>query len=197
MLSPNFAVLGAIINLAGCLSYAWDTLRGRTKPNRVGWSLWAFAPLVAFAAEMAGGVPIQQSLMTFSAGLGPALVLLASFVSRTAYWKIRPFDWACAGLSIAALILWWITGKGNIAILFSICADILACLPTATKAYTHPDTESPAAFVTGAIGAALTILTIAEWKFANYAFATYLLIANACIAGIILIRGGLKKRPTN
>jgi hypothetical protein len=189
MLNQNFAIIGAAINLAGCVSYAWDTIRGRTKPNRVGWSLWALAPLIAFAAELSQGVALQQSLMTFSAGFGPALVLLVSFTHRGAYWKIKRFDWYCAGLSLVALLLWWITGKGDIAILFSICADVLACLPTAIKSYTHPETESPSAFVTGAIGAVLTILTITEWQFANYAFASYLFVANAAIASIIIFRG--------
>ena len=162
-------------------------------PNRVGWSLWAMAPLVAFAAEVTQGVRLQ-SLITLSAGLGPLLVLLASFADRKAYWKLKPFDWYCAALSLIALLLWLITGKGNVAIVFSICADLLACLPTATKSYTHPETETPGAFVAGAAGVLLTILTIHIWTFANYAFPFYLLVANSAIAAIILVRGRAKGR---
>jgi hypothetical protein len=191
MLNPNFAILGALISLVGCGSYALDTLRGSTKPNRVGWMLWATAPLVAFAAEFSQGVGIQ-SIITFSAGLGPLLVLLASFVARKAYWKIRPFDWYCAGLSLLALVLWWISGKGNVAIFFAICADLLACLPTAIKSFTHPETESAAAFVAGFAGVVITLLTIQHWTFANFAFPIYLLIANGTIAALIIIRGRMK-----
>lgn len=191
MLNPNFAILGAVINLIGCAGYALDTFKGKTKPNRVGWSLWAAAPLVAFAAELTQGVKLQ-SLITLSAGLGPLLVLLASFADRKAYWKIKPFDWYCAALSLTALILWLITGKGNVAILFSICADLLAGLPTAIKAYAHPETESSGAFVAGFIGTLLGLLTIQHWTFANYAFPTYLIIANGGIAGIIILRGRAK-----
>jgi len=194
MLNPNFAILGALIAVSGCASYAWDTLKGSNKPNRVGWSLWALAPLIAFAAELAQGVKLQQSLITFSAGFGPMLVLLASFADKKAYWKIKPFDWYCATLSLVALVLWWITGKGEIAIIFSICADLLACIPTAIKSYTNPETESPTAFVAGTIGVVITLLTIQHWMFANYAFPVYLLIANTSIAGIIILRGRTKTR---
>ncbi len=193
MLNANFAIVGALISLFGCVTYAWDTLKGNTQPNRVGWSLWALAPLVAFAAELSQGVKLQ-SLVTLSAGFGPMLVLAASFVDRKAYWKIRPFDWYCAGLSVLALVLWWLTGKGNVAILFAIAADLLACLPTATKAFTNPETEHPFAFIAGSVGVLLTILTIQQWTFANYAFPMYLLIANTSIAGIIVVRGRTARR---
>lgn len=188
MLSPGFAVLGGLINLFGCATYALDTFKGKTKPNRVGWSLWAAAPIIAFAAELSQGVKLQ-SFVTLSAGLGPFLVLLASFTDKRSYWKIKRFDWYCAVLSLTALALWLITGKGNVAILFSICADLLACLPTATKAYKHPQTESSGAFVAGLIGTLLGILTIQHWTFASYAFPFYLVLANGGIAGIIIVRG--------
>jgi len=193
MLNPNFAIVGALIAVAGCASYAWDTLKGSTQPNRVGWSLWALAPLIAFAAELSQGVKLQQSLITFSAGFGPMLVLLASFADRKAYWKIKPFDWYCGALSLIALLLWWITGKGDVAIIFSICADLLACIPTATKAFTNPETESPTAFVAGSVGVIITLLTIQHWMFPNYAFPVYLLVANTSIAGIIILRGRTSK----
>lgn len=192
MLDPHFAILGAAINIIGCASYALDTLSGRTKPNRVGWSLWAIAPTVAFAAEITQGVRLT-ALTTLSAGVGPMLILLASFTNRKAYWKIKPFDWYCGALSLLAIVLWAITGKGNVAILFSILADLLACLPTATKAFTNPESESPGAFVAGLIGTLLTLFTIQEWNFANYAFPVYLVIANGAVAGIIIVRGRLKK----
>jgi len=196
MLNANFAILGAIIETFGCISYSLDTLKGKTRPNRVGWSLWALAPLIAFAAELAQGVKLQQSLITFSAGFGPLLVLAASFATRDSYWKIKPFDLYCAALSLIALLLWWVTGKSAIAIIFSIGADLLAGLPTAVKAFTNPETESPIPFVAGIIGIVITLLTIQRWTFANYAFPSYLLVANATIAGIIIVRGK-QLRSTN
>ncbi|HSW98342.1 MAG TPA: hypothetical protein VLF71_00735 [Candidatus Saccharimonadales bacterium] len=187
MLSPEWNVAAAAVNLVGCISYAKDTLAGRTKPNRVGWGLWAAAPLIAFAAELSQGVG-WQSLITLSSGLGPLMVLTISFATKKAYWKLRPFDWFCGGLSLIALVLWAVTGKGDVAILFSICADVFACLPTLTKAYHHPETERALTFWFGVVGTAISLLTIAHWTFANYAFPVYLLVANVVLASVIDIR---------
>jgi hypothetical protein len=184
VLNPDFAILGAIINFAGGINYAIDTLKGRAKPNRVTWSLWAIAPLIAFAAELAQGVKIQ-SVVTLSAGLAPMLILACSFANKKAYWKIKPFDWYCAGVSLLALILWLITGKGDIAILFSVLADFMAALPTIIKSYRHPETESLGGFAAGTAGVFIGFLTIHHWTFANYAFPTYLVLCNGVITTLI------------
>ena len=67
MINPNFVFLGAAFSIIGALSYARDTIRGVTKPNRVSWLLWTIAPLLAFAVELRQGVGLQ-SVMTFAVG---------------------------------------------------------------------------------------------------------------------------------
>ena len=63
MIDPRFAILGALIVLTGNAAYARDTVRGETQPNRVSWMLWALAPMIAFAAQVAQGVgdPAEHS----------------------------------------------------------------------------------------------------------------------------------------
>ena len=187
MIDPHFAILAALITVIGSAGYALDTLRGRTEPNRVSWSLWAIAPLIAFAAELSEGVGIK-ALMTFSVGLGPALVVIASFVDERAYAKVTRLDVACAVLSVAALAMWAITGKGDVAIAFAILSDLFAAIPTLEKARRAPQSESPKAFVGGVLGAAITLLTIprGQWVFANFAFPLYILLIDATLTGLIL-----------
>src|SRR5262249_61612036 len=104
MLDPRFAILGALVGFIGTATYAVATLRGRTKPNRVTWVLWALAPLIAFAAQIGEGVTYQAAL-TFTAGFGPLLVLLASFADRKAYWRVSRFHYLGVPLSLVVLML--------------------------------------------------------------------------------------------
>lgn len=55
MINENFIFVGAVLSLVGSLNYVINTLKGRTKPNRVTWFLWALAPLIAFSAEIQKG----------------------------------------------------------------------------------------------------------------------------------------------
>lgn len=81
MLPENLVIVGVIINFLGGISYVVDTLKGKVKPNRISWGIWAIAPLIAFFAEIKQGVGIQ-SLMTFMVGFSPLMIFVASFFNK-------------------------------------------------------------------------------------------------------------------
>jgi hypothetical protein len=191
MLNENFVIVGVVIGAIGSLSYLIDTIKGKVKPNKVSFFLWAAAPLIAFAAEIQKGVGIQ-SLMTFSVGFLPLTIFVASFFNKKSEWKLRRFDLVCGAFSVVGLIFWLITKEGNVAITFSIMADGLAALPTITKSYSFPETESGWPYLTGAISAALTLLTITDWSFAHYGFPVYILIV--CLIIFFLVQFRIGKR---
>ncbi len=189
MLHPNFVILGVLIGFIGGISYLISTIKGKTKPNRVTWFLWALAPLIAFTAEIKEGVGIQ-SLMTFGVGFGPLLVFLASFVNKKSVWKLKRFDFACGTLAIIGLFLWYVTRNGNFAIFFSILADGMAAVPTLVKSYSFPETENYHVYLTAAISAAITFLTIDTWNFAHFGFPLYILILCTIFVFLIKFRAG-------
>lgn len=191
MISDKFILIGALLNIIGSSTYAYNKVKGKTEPNRVTWFLWALAPLIAFSAELGDHVGLQ-SLMTFMVGFGPLLVFLASFINRKAYWKITRLDIACAILSIIALVMWKITRVGTVAIWLSIAADFLAGVPTLIKSYRRPETEHSGVFRNGALSAGITLLTIKHWAFASYGFPVYILLI--CLVLYVFITFELGKR---
>lgn len=191
MLDPKFVIIGAVLNLIGSIGYVIDTLKGKVKPNRVSFALWAFAPLIAFGAQINQGVGLQ-SLMTFMVGFGPLLVFVASFANKKAVWQLTRFDYICGGLSLIGLALWLITQEGNIAILFAIMADGLAAIPTVVKSYQAPETENGWLFLLGAISAGITLLTIDDWTFAHWAFPVYILLICLLIFSLVQFKLGKK-----
>lgn len=191
MISEKFVIIAALLNLWGSLGYAYLTVKGKVKPNRVTFSLWALAPLVAFGAELDEGVGLL-ALMTFMVGFGPLLVLIASFLNKKSYWQLTNFDYTCGGLSLLGLSLWAITGEGNLAIGFAILADGLAALPTILKSYKAPHTESYSLYFLSMLGAGITILTIDKWTFAHYGFPVYIFVVCATIASLVKFELGLK-----
>ncbi|HET6811962.1 MAG TPA: hypothetical protein VFH50_13230 [Acidimicrobiales bacterium] len=174
MLDVHFVILGAVIGTWGMFAYIRDTLRGVTQPHRVTWALWAAAPLLAFAVEIHSGVGLR-SLMTFTVGFGPLLILIASFWTPTGSWKISPLDYACAVVSVAGLVIWLVTRHGTVALVASIAADALAAAPTLRKSWRWPETETAAAYITAAINAAVTLLTVSRFTTADVAFPIYIL----------------------
>lgn len=185
MLNQNFVIAGALLNFAGALSYLNGTVRGTVKPNRVSWFIWTLAPLTAFFAEMSQGVGLR-SLMTFTVGFNPLLIFVASFIHKDSAWNLTRFDLICGGLSLAGLLLWYVTRVGNIAIAFSIAADALAALPTLRKAYHAPETENYHGFLTAAVSGVITLLTIKTWNVQTYAFPLYIVLV--CMVLVVTIK---------
>ncbi|MCL2280666.1 hypothetical protein FWC31_02160, partial [Candidatus Saccharibacteria bacterium] len=79
--------LGAALILASSIDYIIDTLKGKTKPNRVTWLIWSTAPIIAAIAAISNGVS-WAILPTFMAGFGPLLVFIVSFFNKKSYWKL-------------------------------------------------------------------------------------------------------------
>lgn len=186
MIDQNWIYLGAALNLIGSVTYVVATVKGKTKPNRVTWFLWALAPLIAFGAMVGEGVSPLDGLMTFMVGFGPLMIFIASFVNEKSVWKITKFDVICGGLSVLGIIAWALTRTGNIAILFSVLADGLALLPTLVKSWKEPETENYVVFMNGAISAMITLLALKTYNFEHVAFPVYILAA--CSLLFVLIK---------
>jgi len=193
MLNSNFVIIGTLISAAGSVAYLIDTIRGRVKPNRVSFLLWAIAPFIAFFAQIKQGVG-SESLMTFSTGFLPLVIFVATFVNKEAEWRLTKFDVTCGLLSMAGLILWMITKVGNVAIFFSIVADGLAAIPTVVKAYAYPETEIAWPWLATSIGVILTLMTLTNLTFANSGFIIYIFMSDTLIFLLVQFRIGEKSK---
>jgi len=171
---------GAAAQLFGIISYAKETLKGNTKPNRVTWLLWSIAPLIAAFAALSDGIGLSV-VPVFMSGIAPSIVFFASFANKRSYWKLGKFDYLCGLCSALALILWAITKQPVVAIVFSIMSDGLAGLPTLIKAWKYPETETIHAYIGGLFGSLTSFFAIKAWSFAGAAFPVYLATLNSLL----------------
>lgn len=194
MINEAWGYVAAALNIAGVITYIVAVVQGKARPNRVTWLVLSIAPLVAFASMLSQDVSMAQSVMTLSAGLSPLMIFITTFLVKHPAWQIKKFDIMCGALSIVGVILWWATGKGNLAIVFSILADGLGFLPTLIKGFKYPDTESPWAFMIGTVASLLSLFTVTAWNFEHVAFTAYLVAANLLASVFIYTKiGGVKK----
>ena len=191
MLPQNLVYLAALLILIGDIGYLIDTVKAKIKPNRVSWFIWFLAPLIAYIAQFQQQVG-TQAIMTLAITLVPLFIFLATFLHKVSEWKLTKIDFICGALSLAGVFLWWITQVGNVAILFSIAADLLAGIPTVIKSYTDPDSESYFAFFMNSVAALLTLLTITTWNFQTYGFPLYIFLL--CLLLTLLIKFRLGKK---
>lgn len=174
-------ILSALFSLGGSVAYIRDTLRGKTQPNRVAWSMWAAAPMIGTAAAISAHADLWATVRIFLASFCPLLVFIASFLNRQSYWKLTAFDLLCGLCSLLALALWATIDEPNLAILLAAAGDGFASLPTIRKAWISPETETGVTYLTGLISVILIIPSIPVWDVQNAAFQVYILAANTLL----------------
>ena len=174
-------VVSVLLMVWGAYDYLRDTLAGKTKPNRVSWSLWALAPLISLGAAFDANADVWASIRVLVGGVVPAVIFLASFINKNSYWRLGRFDWFCGGLSLAALVFWQLADSPLVAVLLATAANTLATVPTFVKAWNYPETESRLIFITSFISAILIIPAIPVWTIANSAFQIGLMLTTGAL----------------
>ena len=174
-------IISTLLMFWGGYGYLRDTLAGRTKPNRVSWSLWALAPLISLGAAFDADADLWASIRVLIGGIVPAVIFLASFINKNSYWRLGRFDWFCGALSLAALVFWQLADSPLVAVLLATTANTLATVPTFVKAWNYPETESRLIFITSFISAILIIPAIPVWTIANSAFQIGLMLTTGAL----------------
>jgi hypothetical protein len=170
--------------LIGSAGYIADTVKGKTKPNRVTWGLSAVSVFVMVFAELSDGVT-WSVLPLIATGLGPLLIFLVSFLNKNAYWKLGKLDYVCGACSVLALVLWKLTNDPALAILFGLLSDGMASVPTLIKSWKDPESESIIIFALGIPATLTSIIAIQSWSFVETAFPFYCLILNTIFVLVI------------
>ena len=174
-------ILSVVISVSGSFAYIKDTLKGKSKPNRVSWFLWALAPFVATGAAIYSGADLWATVRIFTSGFLLLIVFIASFFNKQSYWKLNIFDLICGFFSVLALIVWAVTNSPITAILLVVIGDGFASLPTILKAWKYPETETGITFVMSLVATIIILPSIPIWNIQNSAFQVYLLLVNVVI----------------
>lgn len=179
---PHILVICSFtLSAFGAYSYIRDTLFGKTKPNKMSWALWAFAPIASTYIAYTAGADPWSIVRVFAAGFSPLLVLCVSFLNPQSYWKLHWFDYVCGCISIVAFAFWLGADSPRTAILLLACADFFASIPVIEKAWNHPHTETGITYLLGIPIFLLNIPAIQVWNIENSAFQIYLLCTNVLL----------------
>ncbi len=193
MIDPRFVYLAMLLSLVGVAGYIRDTLRGSTAPNRVTWGLWALEGVLAFAVEVTQHVGLAAG-MTLMLGLGPVLVVLASFRGHHGVWRLSTFDIVCGILSLAGIAFWALVHEPTVALISFVVADQVAALPTVRKSWLAPQTETWWAFAMGSLNTGITLLTLHQFTTDGALFPGVIMVTDAILVLLIVTRVGPRLR---
>jgi len=181
--------MAAIIVLAGYFPYIISTIRGRTRPNRATWIIWAIVTIIIAVSYAESGATSTLWVAIVNAAMSVCVALL-SLKYGVGGWT--PFDRACLFASLASLALWQLSGSPLTALGINVLVDAIGALPTIRKAYYEPETEDRLTWVLYLIGYTVNLAAVDAWNLAIAAYPAYLFCLCAVMVWLLFLRGNKK-----
>lgn len=173
--------------ILGYVPYIISILRGKTRPNKATWFIWALVGgLLAFSYLAEGDRnAIWQPIGYF---LGPLITAVLSI--RYGYSVWTRLDKICLIVAIISVIPWVLSKDATFTLLINVLIDLVGAIPTVIKSYREPETEDLTAWFIFFAANTIQIFAISTWNIAAI-YPIYLFILAGTIV-IFLIRDKVK-----
>ena len=179
------AIIAGIITLGAVVPYLWDMLRGTTRPNIISWGLWTLIHIIFISAQWSSGASWSIVLPVVEFFTVGGILVLGIF--GYGYKKYGVLDGVCLVIALGAIVLWQITSEPLVALLLSVAADLIASIPTLTKSYLDPESETPLTYFLIVIAAFLAGLSSTVFDTANLIWPIYIFLINGSVLFLILL----------
>jgi hypothetical protein len=183
-----WAVLGIAAGLCSCvdeLPYIRDVLRGRTRPHRGTWGIWALLAITAFASQLAAGA--GWSLLMLGAQAVSVTAVFALSIPR----GVGGLGYADAALGAAALcgiVGWLASSQPVVATVCVVGADLAAFALMVPKAWRDPHSETAGTFVLAGLSGTLAAAAVGEPRPDLLLYPLYFSVINTAAALVISLR---------
>lgn len=193
MYEKLFGLLAVACAAVQYIPYIYDTVRGRTRPQRVAWLIWFALGGVILFTQMAKGA--HESLWVTGMQMAGNLVvfLLALKYGYGKFGKRDALSLAIAGLGLA---LWAITKQPTVALLIAIGVDCIGAALVAVKAYHDPHGETLSTWVFSGLAGLCAALAVGSFsRPILLAYPVYVLLNCTVTTVTILVRKRVVEHP--
>ncbi|MEK7586201.1 MAG: hypothetical protein AAB477_03175 [Patescibacteria group bacterium] len=178
-------VAGAIALLA-YLVYVVSIFRGKSKPNRATWWIWAFMGLVLALSYKFSGAS-NTIWVPYVEFLGPFSIAILSIKYGEGGLKSK-MDLLCLFGAIVSIILWMIFDNAVVALVTNLAIDSFAIVPTIKKSYQRPEGEDFWAWFGTGLADGLNMFAVEKLTFAILIYPIYMLVSDLIIISILFFK---------
>ena len=179
-------IIAGIIALLAYVVYVVSIFRGKSKPNRVTWLIWAFMGLVLALSYKFSGAD-NTVWVPYVEFLGPLTIAILSIKYGEGTLENKT-DLYCFLGAVLSIILWIIFDSPVIALVTNLAIDSFAIVPTIKKSYLRPEGEDFWAWFGTGMADTLNMFAVERFTFAILVYPIYMLVSDLIIIFILLLR---------
>jgi len=174
-----FVAVATALAILSYVPYTRSILKGKTKPSRATFGIWALISVVEVGSYAASGAR-STLLLPLVYAIGGIVVFCLSI--KHGVGGAQRLDLFCLVGAILGVVCWVLTKNPQVALYLSMLASGFGFVPTIKKAYLHPETEDALAWSLSGVAAILNVLAISNWALYNYSYPLFMLLFDGMIA---------------
>lgn len=184
-MKETFAIVAALLAIAGNLPYLWDILKGRVKPHPYTWLVWSIVSCIIFFGQVAKGAGIG-ALPTAAAEIFTLIIFLFSL--KYGFKGITKTDTIFFVCALAGIIPWILTKDPTLSVIIAVSIDLVAFVPTLRKTWKQPKTETPILYGSNVLRHVLALFSLQTYNIATTLHSIAMITTNTAMTLIILLR---------
>lgn len=189
-MKEGFALIAALLVIAGNLPYLWDIIQGRVRPHPYTWMVWTIVSGIVFFGQIAKGAGVG-ALPTAASEIFTVIIFFLSL--RYGFKDISKEDTAFLGLALIGVALWMITHDPTLSVIIAVSIDLIAFVPTLRKTFRHPTSETPILFSTNVVRHVLALLSLESYNIATVLHSVAMICTNGAMT-LLILRGKIHRR---
>jgi hypothetical protein len=190
-MKETFAIVAALLAVAGNVPYIMDVLRHRVKPHAYTWFVWSIVSAIILFGQIAKGAGIG-ALPTLASEIFTPIIFLLSLKYGTK--GITKSDTFFLILALLGLIPWLLTKDPTVSVCIAVAIDVTAFIPTLRKTWRCPSSETPLLFGSNVLRHILALASLQTYNLATTLHSIVMILANTAMTFMITIFPGSKKR---
>ena len=180
-----FAIVAALLAIAGNLPYLWDIVKGRVQPHPYTWLVWSVVTGIVFFGMLAKGAGIG-ALPIAASEVFTLIIFLFSL--KYGFKGITHIDTVFLCIALAGIIPWILTNDPTFSVVIAVGIDLVAFVPTLRKTWAHPSTETPILYGSNVLRHALGLFSLQTYNIATMLHSLAMITTNTAMTAIILLR---------
>lgn len=178
-----FAIIAALLGIAGNVPYLRETWRGRVKPHPYTWLVGSIVSGTVFFGMLTKGAGIGSLPVAVSEFF---TILIFLFSLKFGFTRITRSDKLFLVLALAGLVPWFLTKDPTLSVVIAVGVDLLSLVPTFRKAWTYPATEHHLLYGSNVLRHILALLSLQSYNVATTLHSIAMIIVNSALFSIII-----------
>lgn len=183
-----------VLSTFAFLPYIFDTLAGRTRPQRASWLIWSILGTIAFFSLIYEGA--THSLWFVGVQVASTIVIFTLSVCFGFGRFLTRGDTIILMAAAVGLLLWAYTDTAVYALAITISISLLGGSTTVIKAYRDPDSETISTWLLSALASICAVLAVGQSDWVLLAYPLYLCTLSGAIVVAMVLGRVTAQAPT-